>query len=79
MSMTATLVTEDVENGGKAPNDTIIHDFAYANNVINANKQIRLAFIRKVYSLLSVQLILTISVACVFMYTDPIKDFVQTR
>lgn len=77
--MTTTLVVEDVESGGKDPNDTIINDFAYQNNVLNATKAIRLAFIRKVYSLLTVQLILTVAIGATFMFVEPVKGYVQQK
>ncbi|XP_050306717.1 protein lifeguard 4-like [Anthonomus grandis grandis] len=72
------ILSEDVEQGGKEY-DGIENDFAYRNNVAQGSKTIRLAFLRKVYGLLSMQIFLTMVIAAVFMFTPPIKGFVQTN
>lgn len=64
---------EDCELGGK---ESIEDDFAYRNNVINADKEIRLGFIRKVYGLLTVQLLATVATAGL-MLAQPIQAFVH--
>ncbi|KAJ0181422.1 hypothetical protein K1T71_003507 [Dendrolimus kikuchii] len=64
---------EDCELGGK---ESIEDDFAYRNNVLNADKQIRLGFIRKVYGLLTVQLLATVATAAL-MLAKPIQAFVH--
>ncbi|KAJ3634345.1 hypothetical protein MTP99_011227 [Tenebrio molitor] len=81
MSATVPLILEeDCERGGKDyDEDGIENDFAYRNNVMQASKAIRLAFIRKVYGLLSMQLLLTVVVATICMFTPQIKSFVQTN
>ncbi|KAJ8915619.1 hypothetical protein NQ315_003403 [Exocentrus adspersus] len=80
MSQTVPLILEeDVERGGKEYDDGIENDFAYRNNVAQATKSIRLAFIRKVYGLLTMQIFLTIIVASICMFAPPIKSFVQTN
>ena len=80
MSQTVPLILEDVEQGGKEyDEDGIENDFAYRNNVAQATKSIRLAFLRKVYGLLTMQIFLTVIVAAIFMFTPPIKQFVQTK
>ncbi|XP_045471987.1 protein lifeguard 4-like [Harmonia axyridis] len=77
------ILQEDFERGGKINDEEydydIEDDFAYRNNVANAPKAIRLGFMRKVYGLLSMQLLLTTIVAAVCMYTIPVKTFVQTN
>ncbi|EFA03439.1 protein lifeguard 4 [Tribolium castaneum] len=79
MSSTVPLILEeDCERGGKDfDEEGIENDFAYRNNVMQASKTIRLGFIRKVYGLLSMQLLLTIVVASIFMFTPQIKTFVH--
>ena len=57
--------------------ENIKNDFNYHNNVIGATKHIRLGFLRKVYSLLGVQLILTTVIAAACMFTPQIKGFVH--
>uniref|UniRef100_A0A8D8WZF3 Protein lifeguard 4 n=1 Tax=Cacopsylla melanoneura TaxID=428564 RepID=A0A8D8WZF3_9HEMI len=64
----------DVENGEEA---TIKDDFCYRNNVANANVQIRLGFLRKVYSLLTMQLLATVTVILLFTFVPHIKEFVH--
>ncbi|CAH1965741.1 unnamed protein product [Acanthoscelides obtectus] len=73
------ILEEDVEQGGKEYGDGIEDDFAYRNNVANATKAIRLAFMRKVYSLLTVQILLTVIIASIFMFTPPVRSFVHTN
>ena len=65
---------EDCELGGK---ESIEDDFSYRNNVINANKEIRLGFIRKVYGLLTVQLLATVAIAAVFLLVEPVQSFIH--
>ncbi|XP_026323975.1 protein lifeguard 4-like [Hyposmocoma kahamanoa] len=65
---------EDCELGGK---ESIEDDFAYRNNVVNADKEIRLAFIRKVYGLLSIQLLTTVAIASVFLLVEPVQGFIH--
>lgn len=78
--MSAPLILNgDVESGGKEYEDGIENDFAYRNNVTNATKNIRLGFIRKVYGLLSMQLLVTVLIATLFMFTPPIKQFIHTK
>lgn len=69
---------EDVENGGKEDNTSgMQNDFSCANNVYNAEISIRMGFLRKVYGLLSMQLLLTMTIAAVFMACEPVKLFVK--
>ncbi|CAK1548720.1 unnamed protein product [Leptosia nina] len=67
---------EDCELGEKG---TIEDDFAYRNNVMNADKEIRLGFIRKVYSLLTVQLLVTVAIAAVFLLVKPVQGFIHSN
>lgn len=73
------ILQEDCERGEKEVEDGIESDFAYRNNVAQATKGVRLAFIRKVYGLLTMQLLLTIVVAAMCMFTPQIKVFVQKK
>ncbi|XP_072935608.1 protein lifeguard 4-like [Epargyreus clarus] len=67
---------EDCELGGK---ESIEDDFAYRNNVMNASKEIRLGFIRKVYGLLTVQLLATLAIAAVFLLVKPVQAFIHSN
>ncbi|CAK1600255.1 unnamed protein product [Parnassius mnemosyne] len=65
---------EDCELGGK---ESIKDDFAYRNNVLNADKEIRLGFVRKVYGLLTIQLLATVAIAAVFLLVKPVQEFIH--
>ncbi|XP_049887874.1 protein lifeguard 4-like [Pectinophora gossypiella] len=65
---------EDCELGGK---ENIEDDFAYRNNVMSADKEIRLGFIRKVYGLLTIQLLATVAIAGVFLLCKPVQGFIH--
>ncbi|GBP96511.1 Protein lifeguard 4 [Eumeta japonica] len=65
---------EDCELGGK---ESIEDDFTYRNNVMNAEKEIRLAFVRKVYGLLTIQLLATVAIAGVFLLVKPVQLFIH--
>ncbi|KAF3859454.1 Transmembrane BAX inhibitor motif-containing protein 4 [Dissostichus eleginoides] len=62
----------------KYPRTSIEDDFNYGTNVATASVQIRMDFLRKVYTLLSLQIILTTATSALFMFCQPIKDFVHT-
>lgn len=54
-------------------------DFSYRNNVSQAHVQIRLGFLRKVYSLLTMQLLTTVTVILLFTFVPHIKAFVHAN
>lgn len=55
----------------------IVDDFMYGSNVATAHVYIRLGFLRKVYGILSVQLLATTLVAAVCLFNEPVQQFVQ--
>uniref|UniRef100_A0A3Q2YTG6 Transmembrane BAX inhibitor motif containing 4 n=1 Tax=Hippocampus comes TaxID=109280 RepID=A0A3Q2YTG6_HIPCM len=61
----------------KYPRSSIEDDFNYGTNVATASVQIRMDFLRKVYTLLSLQIILTTGTSALFMFCQTIKDFVH--
>uniref|UniRef100_A0A3B3QFI8 Transmembrane BAX inhibitor motif containing 4 n=1 Tax=Paramormyrops kingsleyae TaxID=1676925 RepID=A0A3B3QFI8_9TELE len=61
----------------KYPRSSIEDDFNYGTNVATASVQIRMDFLRKVYSILSIQIILTAATSALFMYSDTIKNFIH--
>lgn len=80
MSATVPLILDDdCERGGKEYDEGIENDFAYRNNVAQATKNIRLGFIRKVYGLLTMQLMITVAIGALFMFTPPIKSFIHSK
>lgn len=75
------ILQEDCERGGKEYDEEggLENDFAYRNNVAQASKNVRLGFIRKVYGLLSMQLLLTVIVASICMFTPPVAEFIHKK
>lgn len=69
----------DVEKGGDDYFSDIENDFAYRNNVLQAPKNIRLGFIRKVYGLLAMQIMITLAVVAFFMFTPHVNEFVRAK
>ncbi|XP_067282994.1 protein lifeguard 4 [Pseudorasbora parva] len=64
-------------NEEKYPRSSIEDDFNYGTNVATASVHIRMDFLRKVYTILSLQIIITTAVSALFMLCDPIKSFVH--
>ncbi|KAH3881263.1 protein lifeguard 4-like [Dreissena polymorpha] len=58
---------------------SIVDDFMYGSNVATAHITIRMGFLRKVYGILTSQLLLTSLVGFIFMMHEGIKNFVQTN
>ncbi|XP_072309474.1 protein lifeguard 4 [Eucyclogobius newberryi] len=61
----------------KYPRASIEDDFNYGTNVATASVQIRMDFLRKVYSLLSLQLVLTTATSALFLLCSPLKELVH--
>ncbi|XP_036721259.1 protein lifeguard 4 [Balaenoptera musculus] len=59
------------------PCSSIEDDFNYGSCVASANVHIRMAFLRKVYSILSLQVLLTTVTSTFFLYFDSIRTFVH--
>ncbi|PVD24078.1 hypothetical protein C0Q70_14548 [Pomacea canaliculata] len=57
----------------------IVDDFMYGSNVASAHVYIRLGFLRKVYGILSAQLLTTTILASIFLLHEPAKQFVQEK
>lgn len=80
MTTPLVLSQDDIEAGGNKhefSNHGIENDFTYNNNVHSANISIRLGFLKKVYGLLTIQLLITVGVGAIFMLSgDPVKEYV---
>ncbi|XP_009996070.1 PREDICTED: protein lifeguard 4 [Chaetura pelagica] len=61
------------------PRSSIEDDFNYGTNVASASVHIRMAFLRKVYSILSIQILLTTVISAIFLYSTGVKAFVLER
>jgi len=62
-------------NSGK---QSVVDDFMYGSSVASAHVYIRLNFLRKVYGILSVQLLLTTIVGALCMLVEPVKMYLQS-
>ncbi|XP_073411543.1 protein lifeguard 4 [Dendrobates tinctorius] len=59
------------------PRSSIEDDFNYGTNVASASLQIRMDFLRKVYTILTVQVLLTAVSAGIFLYSAAVRSFVH--
>ncbi|KAM6215938.1 protein lifeguard 4 isoform 1-T1 [Rhynchocyon petersi] len=59
------------------PTSSIEDDFNYGSCVASASVHIRMAFLRKVYSILSLQVLLTTVICTIFLYFESIRTFVH--
>lgn len=58
---------------------SIVDDFMYGSNVASSHIYIRLGFLRKVYGILSAQLLLTTIVAALFALVGSIQNFLHSN
>ncbi|NWV28448.1 LFG4 protein, partial [Origma solitaria] len=61
------------------PRSSIEDDFNYGSSVASASVYIRMAFLRKVYSILSIQVLLTTVTSAIFLYSTGVQAFVHER
>jgi FtsH-binding integral membrane protein len=61
------------------PKTSIVDDFMYGNSVATSHVTIRLGFIRKVYGILSVQLLFTTLVGAVIIASSSIQEFLKSN
>lgn len=61
----------------RAGQSSILDDFCYNNNVSKANVYVRLGFLRKVYGILSAQLLATTVIAAFGMFTPAVKLYIS--
>ncbi|NXG49374.1 LFG4 protein, partial [Psilopogon haemacephalus] len=59
------------------PRNSIEDDFNYGSNVASSSVHIRMAFLRKVYGMLSIQVLLTTVTSAVFLYSTEVQGFVR--
>jgi len=72
----ASLFGERMDHNSKS---SVVEDFMYGSNVASAHVYIRLGFLRKVYGILSAQLLFTTLVGVLFVAYDPIGLFVKAH
>ena len=66
------------ESNPRKEND-LESDFNYGNNVMSASADIRKGFLRKVYGILTVQLLMTTGVSAICIASEPTKQFLQNN
>lgn len=66
------------ENPTKSVND-IENDFNFGNNVLSSSADVRKGFLRKVYGILTVQLLMTVGVSAICISSEPTKAFLQSH
>lgn len=69
----------DIEGADNSGDEGIKNQFEYHNNVLGASKAVRLGFMKKVYGLLAVQLIMTTVIAAALLLTPGVKELVQVN
>jgi len=87
MSHSVILNMNDPNNSGspkgykQLSNDSasIQNDFMYNSNVAQASTSIRLAFLRKVYGILGVQLLITTVIGSLIMASSGIQGFLNDK
>jgi len=65
--------------GPRSSEDNIPDDFKYGGYVSEATLDIRMAFVRKVYAILSVQLIATAIISSISFFSQPFKNWLQSN
>jgi hypothetical protein len=64
---------------GGSDKGSIVDDFMYGSNVASSHVYVRLGFLRKVYGILSAQLLLTTLIAALFIAVEPIQSFLRSN
>merc|ERR1719312_591219 len=72
------LISNYTPNPRSKEND-LENDFNYGNNVISASAEVRKGFLRKVYGILTVQLLMTCGVSAICISSEPTKVFLQNN
>jgi FtsH-binding integral membrane protein len=72
----STLFGEPMSHDGKS---SVVDDFMYGSNVASSHIYVRLGFLRKVYGILSAQLLFTTVVGATFVVYEPLGAFVKAN
>ncbi|OQO07366.1 hypothetical protein B0A48_07063 [Cryoendolithus antarcticus] len=70
---------EPVMGEARAEDDNVPDDFKFGGSVAEATLPIRMQFIRKVYAILTVQLLFTAALSAVSFFSKPYKQWIQTN
>lgn len=63
----------------RSEDDNVPDDFKFGGSVAEATLPIRMQFIRKVYAILTVQLLLTTALSAVSFFSQPYKNWIQSN
>jgi FtsH-binding integral membrane protein len=72
-------VTEGGYGTPRAEDDNVPDDFKFGGSVSEATLDIRMSFIRKVYTILTVQLLLTAALSTVSFFSEGYRNWIQTN
>ncbi|VDI16686.1 uncharacterized protein MGAL_10B046076, partial [Mytilus galloprovincialis] len=78
-NMTARLYSQYTQTRRSYGKESIVDDFMYGSNVATAHVYVRMGFLRKVYGILSAQILLSTIVAGVIYSSETATAFVQTN
>ena len=70
---------EPVMGESRTEDDNVPDDFKFGGSVAEATLPIRMQFIRKVYAILTVQLLFTTALSAVSFFSKPYKQWIQTN
>ncbi|KAM5179905.1 protein lifeguard 2 [Mantella aurantiaca] len=70
---------EDAGNSPGYGSGTYSGDTEMLTSLSWEDDRVRRSFVRKVYSILSLQLLVTVSIVALFTFCDPVKEYVQTN
>ncbi|XP_067685249.1 protein lifeguard 4-like [Haliotis asinina] len=59
--------------------ESIVDDFMYGSNVASAHVYIRMGFLRKVYGILTTQILLTVIVSALFMSNEGVQKYIHSN
>ncbi|KIW17266.1 hypothetical protein PV08_04457 [Exophiala spinifera] len=63
----------------RAEDDNVPDDFKFGGSVYEATLEIRMAFVRKVYTILTIQLFLTAALSCLSFYSSGYRNWIQSN
>ncbi|XP_063808121.1 protein lifeguard 2 [Pseudophryne corroboree] len=70
---------EDAGNSPSSSSGAYSGDTEMLTSVCWDDEKVRRSFIRKVYSILSLQLLVTVAIVALFTFSDPVKEYVQAN
>ncbi|KAK6379915.1 uncharacterized protein PV06_00209 [Exophiala oligosperma] len=76
-------INQGINQGGygtpREEDDNVPDDFKFGGSVYEATLDIRMAFVRKVYSILTVQIFMTMALSCVSFFSSGYRNWIQSN